>query len=307
MPLAPIHADPTRVQYRPSLFFGIGGVGGRVLSNLRRRLDQHFGGGSELPSLPMLYLDSDPTAIATARSGCRLEDHETLTISLRDPRYYRSKYPTILEWLSRRWLFNIPRSHQVEGIRPLGRLVMADHHEPIRDRVRQMIQSATARDSLATMRATTHLDFEAGPPAIYIVASMNGGTGSGGCTGPRLPPAIHLHGVGTETRCDHRLASPRDQRTGPTVRDPDGKCRGMHPGTAALWNARTGLPRRYGLSAAGIPGRSVRPHVLRPPGRRVERRGLLRRDGKTRRVPVSRHGDSGPRVLRSVPPFRCGA
>jgi hypothetical protein len=127
----------------------------------------------------MLYLDSDPKAIAAARGGCRLEDPETLAISLRDPRYYRSKYPAILEWLSRRWLFNIPRSHQVEGIRPLGRLVVSDHHESIRDRVRQMIQAAMAEDSLAVMRATTGLDFKARPPAIYVVASMNGGTGSG--------------------------------------------------------------------------------------------------------------------------------
>ena len=103
----------------------------------------------------MLYLDTDPKAIAAARSGGHLEDPETLAISLCDPRYYRSKYPAILEWLSRRWLFNIPRSRQVEGIRPLGRLAVSDHHESIRDRVRQMMQAATAEDSLAAMRATT--------------------------------------------------------------------------------------------------------------------------------------------------------
>ena len=180
--------------------FGIGGLGGRVLWELRRRLGQRFGASSELPSLPMLYLDTDPKAIAAARSGGHLEDPETLAISLCDPRYYRSKYPAILEWLSRRWLFNIPRSHQVEGIRPLGRLAVSDHHESIRDRVRQMMQAATAEDSLAAMRATTGHDFLAGPLAVYIVASMNGGTGSGGV--PELAYLVRSVFMEAELKCD---------------------------------------------------------------------------------------------------------
>ena len=43
------------------------------------------------------------------------------------PQEYRSETPEILEWLSRRWLYNIPRSLKTEGIRPLGRLALVDH------------------------------------------------------------------------------------------------------------------------------------------------------------------------------------
>ena len=46
---------------------------------------------------------------------------------LRRSQDYREDSRKILEWLSRRWLFNIPRSLQTEGLRPLGRLALVDH------------------------------------------------------------------------------------------------------------------------------------------------------------------------------------
>ena len=107
-------------------------------------------------------------------------------------------------------------------------------------------------------------------------------------------------------RRNHRFAGSHDQRTGPAARNPDRECRSVHPGTAALRNARTRLPRGRRLPASGLSGRPLRPHVLRPPWRRLERRGLFRRDGEACRIPVPRHGDSGTPVLRGMPRFGAG-
>ena len=40
---------------------------------------------------------------------------------------YREDSTRLLKWLNRRWLYNVPRSLQTEGIRPLGRLAYVDH------------------------------------------------------------------------------------------------------------------------------------------------------------------------------------
>jgi len=63
------------------------------------------------------------------QSGSRdpLADHETLAVPLRSPQDYRVRADRLLAWLSRRWLYNIPKSLQTDGLCPLGRLALVDH------------------------------------------------------------------------------------------------------------------------------------------------------------------------------------
>jgi hypothetical protein len=181
-PLPPLAVDPAGVTYRPTLLLGIGGLGGLVLSHVRQRLVESFGEDRPLTALPLLYVDTDPRAIAAAWARddhCRLTASETLCMPLRDPQFYRSRHAQTLHWISRRWLFNIPRSRQVEGIRPLGRLALFDHQDALRNRIREILPRAMAEDSLRAARETTGARFTSGPATIYIVASLCGGTGSG--------------------------------------------------------------------------------------------------------------------------------
>ncbi len=182
VPLPPVNQSPLSPTYRPTIFLGIGGLGGRVLRSLRRQLTDRFGEDLSLPALPLLYIDTDPQGISASRTGddgSVLQHNEALAIPLREPKDYRSYSGELLQWLSRRWLYNIPKSRRAEGIRPLGRLALVDHHKAIRNRIREVVEKATSDDALRLTGDTTGLPLEKGPPDVVFVASISGGTGSG--------------------------------------------------------------------------------------------------------------------------------
>lgn len=180
VPLPPAVLPSEGATFGPTLFIGLGGLGGKVLANLRRRLSERFGAQAELPALPLLLIDTDSRNINAIREKGALRDEETFAIPLRDPQYYRFQSGRkVLDWLSRRWLFNIPRSRQVENIRPLGRLAVSDHCDALGRRLRTMLAEAAGEPAAQSTAAATGLPFTAGPAVIYFVASLNGGTGSG--------------------------------------------------------------------------------------------------------------------------------
>jgi hypothetical protein len=119
----------------------------------------------------MLLLDSDQREVAQATHGDELGElrpEETVALPLRRSQDYRNDSRQILEWLSRRWLFNIPRSQQTEGLRPLGRLALADHAEQALGKLRTAIESLHGR---ATKLGLT--------PRVVVCGSLCGGTGGG--------------------------------------------------------------------------------------------------------------------------------
>ena len=65
-PLPPLTVDPADVAYRPAVFLGIGGLGGLVLSGLRRRWSSGSATATRWRPLPLLYVDTDPRSIAAA-------------------------------------------------------------------------------------------------------------------------------------------------------------------------------------------------------------------------------------------------
>lgn len=167
---------------RPTLFVGVGGTGASVLRSLRSRLCGRFGNIDDIPSLQMLLLDTDVTTLNQAAGGDRssaLRPNQLVPLTLRQPQEYRGDSSTLLEWLNRRWLYNIPRSLTTEGIRPLGRLALVDHFETIANVLHHALSSVGEDESLATSSRLTGLNFVKEPPSIFVVASMAGGVGSG--------------------------------------------------------------------------------------------------------------------------------
>ncbi|HEX7379222.1 MAG TPA: tubulin-like doman-containing protein, partial [Pirellulales bacterium] len=109
-----------------------------------------------------LAIDTDRAGLQQAQegeNGAALSPAETLHLPLRKPAEYRQSSDEILSWLSRRWLYNIPRSLRTDGLRPLGRLVFVDHRAAIAERLRRLLQGA--------------------PPRVFIIASIDGGAGGG--------------------------------------------------------------------------------------------------------------------------------
>ena len=178
--LTPIEASDAAKHLTPTVYLGIGRSAGRVLLQLRKRLSDRFGRMQDMPAIQMVMVDTDTKdllALTQNRNG--FQTHELVAIPLRHPQDYRNDSGRLLRWLSRRWLYNIPKSLKTEGLRPLGRLAFVDHAQTIADRIRAAIASAANRESVSHTREATGLPFQDGDVRVVVVSSISGGTGSG--------------------------------------------------------------------------------------------------------------------------------
>ena len=174
----PVTAD---TKLRKSVVVGIGGLAAQALQQLKHKL-QPEDGPSAPSDLPMLLLDSDRDTLNDAKASGplpSLTSEETLHLPLKKSKNYKQNKNLDLSWLSRRWLFNIPRSGKVDGIRPLGRLVLADHQETVRASIKQLLMHASSDESVDAFAKHTQLPVEKTAIDVYVVASSTGGTSSG--------------------------------------------------------------------------------------------------------------------------------
>jgi Tubulin like len=158
----------------PSLFVGVGGLAGCVLSQIKRLFESRSRQDGVKNPLGWLALDTDRAAILQLRSTelpGSLEVEETVLMPLHDPDHYRPQLKQLLGWLGRHWLFRIPRSQCVDGIRALGRLALIDNAEEVMTRLRQAVKHV---ESLIENEAQRER-FQ-----VVVFASISGGTG-GGC------------------------------------------------------------------------------------------------------------------------------
>ncbi len=176
--LPPIELQGRDERPVPTLVVGIGGTAGRVLTHLRRLIRKRLNSAA-LPAVQFLLLDTDARGLADATRGDGLTHEEILNLPLRRPQHYRDNSQQILGWLSRRWLYNIPRSLQTEGLRPLGRLAFADHARQTGQRIRRALMQACDPESLADASNALGKEFRGDSLRVCVVASISGGTGSG--------------------------------------------------------------------------------------------------------------------------------
>jgi hypothetical protein len=179
--LPPVNLAGLDARPAPTLLLGIGGTAARVLAHFRRMLSDQWGSAREIPSVQFLLVDTDSrelTETARDESNGVMAD-EVLNLPLRRPQHYRENSQQLLHWLSRRWLYNIPRSLRTEGLRPLGRLALADHARPAGQRIRRAMVQALDPASLAKSSATVNQAFRADAMRVIVVASISGGTGGG--------------------------------------------------------------------------------------------------------------------------------
>jgi eukaryotic-like serine/threonine-protein kinase len=170
--LPPLEVDISTSPSQPTLFLGIGGLAGKTMQQLRRRFEDRCE-ARQRASCQFLLLDTDSRELMEAahgQCGSPIRTQETLTLPLGKSADYRNDSRKYLDWLSRRWLYNIPRSQQTEGIRPFGRLAFVDHGEEVLKRLRfAVMQLLEAGKSLGTTD----------PPRIVVLASSSGGSASG--------------------------------------------------------------------------------------------------------------------------------
>lgn len=179
--LPPLDLDNTDQRLIPTVILGVGGTGGRVLSQFRKKVADRCGQSKAVPALQFLQLDTDTKGVSdTPRNGAKgLSADELLNLPLRRPQHYRENSQQLLHWLSRRWLYNIPRSLKTEGLRPLGRLALADHARQAGQRIRRAMVQALEPAAIEESTAALGQAFRGDALRVVLVASISGGTGSG--------------------------------------------------------------------------------------------------------------------------------
>ena len=179
-PLAPIESESEDLQYRPTLFVGVGGRGNKALLALNQRMQQRFP-NAKLPAIQYLCIDTDNENISVLRRRNSGNGRSIPTVSapLRTTQDYRKESSEHLAWLGRRWLFNIPRSGRVEGMRPLGRLAFVDHVNNIRTELKNGLTTLLNLESLKLSSSETGLPFDTTSIDVCLVGSTSGGTSSG--------------------------------------------------------------------------------------------------------------------------------
>ena len=177
---SPLQIDEAQFQLRPTLFVGIGGTAAHILAHLSHRLHDRFG-GELIPIFGSLLLETDGNSamqVAHAANGA-FDSDQVMTLPLRRPQDYRNTSRSLLESISRRWIYNIPRSQLTEGIRPLGRLAFADHADKVRNRLNKEIAAIVQSDSIERTEKLLNSSVDSTVPRICIVSSVSGGTGGG--------------------------------------------------------------------------------------------------------------------------------
>jgi serine/threonine protein kinase len=167
---------------RPTLCIGIGGLGGAVTRQLRQRLLLRFGEAHRVPIFRALIIDTDRTnlqRLGTSNEPTGLQPHEILHTPLYRPDHYRNQSTELLQWLDRRWLYNIPHSLSTEGMRPLGRLALIDHVAEVLGRVNEAVAAICSAESISQTEKALGCKIRQAAPRVYVVAAIGGGTGAG--------------------------------------------------------------------------------------------------------------------------------
>ena len=164
---------------RPTLFIGVGNTGTQILNRIAKRVRERVGGADKTPAIRFLSIDADQEAEDDwGDEDCLLSRDEKLSLPLRRPEEYRGDAKMHLTWLSRRWIYNVPKSLRTEGVRPLGRLAMATHIEKLTIRLRQLLSELTQSELLSLTAETLELD-PSRQPRVVLLGSISGGTCSG--------------------------------------------------------------------------------------------------------------------------------
>ena len=142
------------------------------------RLRDHYGPVEQWPPVEILALDSNSRELSVRFTDDVLSRVQVVPVPLAPAEQYGSRAGEFLQWLSRRWLYNIPRDQTTEGFRPLGRLALLTHA----DRVRSAIRSAVERlnQHLADVKVGDPTEAAGSRvPRVMMIGSISGGTGGG--------------------------------------------------------------------------------------------------------------------------------
>jgi len=165
--------EATASTLAPSIFIGVGGTGAEVLTSLRSRLQASGLDLNQLSDVAWIQADTDEATLQRATDPTtigRLSHDDILFMPLRTAQQYRDRPQEAFTPLSRRWLYNVPRSRATEGVRPMGMLAFLDYSTVCYEYLK------TSLSKLVLQQRESNCENK--PIRIYFVGSAHGGTGS---------------------------------------------------------------------------------------------------------------------------------
>lgn len=179
---APPECSAEQSLVRPTLIVTVGNTANRIGQKIKSKLNDQAGSREHVPSIRSVFIDSDRSSLAELGRNHpdAVSPLETIEVALQKPEDYRKNADVHLGWLSRRWIYNVPRTLQTEGLRPLGRLAFADHFNSICDSLEEAIDRMALPENLA--KTADCLGMNPGDPTspqVYLISSISGGIGSG--------------------------------------------------------------------------------------------------------------------------------
>lgn len=173
--LPPLELDGNCPQ-QPTLFIGVGGWGAKALRALSERLSRQWQ-CDDIPAWRMLLIDTDLESLQLPDAS-GIVQRDALHVPLGSMQYYRRTADELTRWMSRRWIYNIPKSLKTEGIRPLGRLAMVDHVAEIESKIDQHLKAICDDSAVAQSSAVLGTEVQQ-RPRVFLVGSISSGTGGG--------------------------------------------------------------------------------------------------------------------------------
>ncbi len=157
-----------------SMFIGIGGIGLQSLVELRQIAQSDSDSRFQMADHGWLAIDTDASAINNVNQedlDGGLDGNHVVVLQIHKPSDYRNAPAELFVPISRRWLYNIPRSLSTEGVRPLAVLPFLDYYAQLKKKL------STQLRELIQQQQKDEEDQQ--PIRIYILASLHGATGSG--------------------------------------------------------------------------------------------------------------------------------
>src|SRR5262249_36638214 len=158
-----------------------------VLERVKQSVVERFGSLDKLPTLRLLFIDTDPDTLQAAGSPnavCPLAGDEIFPARLNPPGHYlkpRRHGRSIIEgWFDSQLLYRIKAGNPLtQGLRTLGRLAFCDHYRTLETKLREDLEAVTQPAAMDHAEVHTQLTLRSNRPRVYIVAGMGGGTGCG--------------------------------------------------------------------------------------------------------------------------------
>ncbi len=158
----------------PSLYIGLGGTGAEILTSLRAEMTRDEFSIPSQETCGWLLVDTDAKTLDQAiddQTCGHLPLGTTLHLPLKPAAAYREKDDAPFSPISRRWLFNIPRSRTTEGVRPLAMVAFLDQADACYRTLQAYVQhlGKSCREGESDSNPALR---------VYIAGSLHGGTGS---------------------------------------------------------------------------------------------------------------------------------